>query len=490
MILIGKTARWLGWFSAVTTVLSIASCGEPAAPLQNATASTLRIGYGLTTGQTAQSGLGQAARILALEGLIAVGSEGRPQPRLAERWSLSADGLTWKFELRHGVTFHDGTTATADVIRRVLEAQLPDYIGPPFGDVAQIRNDGETTIEFVLKSPSALLIEGLDVPIEYPGGKAIGTAPFVLGEMGNERVVMNANNRYYAGPPVIGQLVFQPYASVRAAWADLLRDRVDMLWDVGVDALQSLEPSTNVKVFTHRRGYAYLALFNLKNPSIRNREFRQLLNAAVDRDRLVQDVFQGHAVVADGPVWPSHWARDASQPGLKYAPRPISGKVADLRCVFAEASLERLVLALQSQLSAVGVHLVPQLTSVDEFYRRAEIGDFDLLLADTVHGPSPLRAYWFWHTDGPLNWGRFTSPQVDAALDAIRHARDEVAYKSGVAAFQQAIVDDPPAIFLAWSERARAVSTRFEVPVESGRDILSTLRLWRSVAGRKAADTN
>ena len=46
------------------------------------------------------------------------------------------------------------------------------------------------------------------------------------------------------------------------------------------------------------------------------------------------------------------------------------------------------------------------------------------------------------------------------------------AYKAGVAAFQRAILDDPPAIFLAWSERARAVSTRFDVPVEPERDIL------------------
>jgi hypothetical protein len=43
------------------------------------------------------------------------------------------------------------------------------------------------------------------------------------------------------------------------------------------------------------------------------------------------------------------------------------------------------------------------------------------------------------------------------------------------------MVDDPPAIFLAWSERARAISTRFDVPVEPGRDILSTLRLWRPI---------
>jgi ABC-type transport system substrate-binding protein len=98
-----------------------------------------------------------------------------------------------------------------------------------------------------------------------------------------------------------------------------------------------------------------------------------------------------------------------------------------------------------------------------------------------------VRPYWFWHTDGPYNWGKFSSVPVDTALDSIRHAPDDAAYKAGVAAFQRAIVDDPPAIFLAWSERARAVSTRFEVPVEPGRDILSTLRLWRPVGEPRAA---
>ena len=68
---------------------------------------------------------------------------------------------------------------------------------------------------------------------------------------------------------------------------------------------------------------------------------------------------------------------------------------------------------------------------------------------------------------------------MDAALDAIRQAPDDDAYRAGVADLQRAILDDPPAIFLAWSERARAVSTAFEVPTQQDRDPLTTLRLWR-----------
>ena len=47
---------------------------------------------------------------------------------------------------------------------------------------------------------------------------------------------------------------------------------------------------------------------------------------------------------------------------------------------------------------------------------------------------------------------------------------------------QRAIVADPPAIFLLWSERARAISTRFALPdLGNGRDPMNALRLWRPV---------
>ena len=50
-------------------------------------------------------------------------------------------------------------------------------------------------------------------------------------------------------------------------------------------------------------------------------------------------------------------------------------------------------------------------------------------------------------------------------------------------------MDDPPAIFLAWSERARAVSKRFDVPPpKPGRDILGTLRLWKPAGDAAQAE--
>ena len=61
-------------------------------------------------------------------------------------------------------------------------------------------------------------------------------------------------------------------------------------------------------------------------------------------------------------------------------------------------------------------------------------------------------------------------------------------YKQGIADFQRAIVDDPPAVFLAWEERARAISKRFEIPSEPGADPLITLRMWKPAGAQPNVD--
>ena len=77
-------------------------------------------------------------------------------------------------------------------------------------------------------------------------------------------------------------------------------------------------------------------------------------------------------------------------------------------------------------------------------------------------------------------------PNVDSALDRVRHAATDDGYRDGVAAFQRAIADDPPAIFLVWGDRSRAVSSRFDVRPQPGRDVLASLRLWRPTTDNRA----
>jgi ABC-type transport system substrate-binding protein len=184
---------------------------------------------------------------------------------------------------------------------------------------------------------------------------------------------------------------------------------------------------------------------------------------------------------------PSHWAYDNTADRFEYNPELLRGLT--FKCLYLERSHERLALVLQQQLQAAGVQVILEKAPVDEGSARIYSGDFDAALVDVANGPL-VRSYLFWHSEGPNNWGRFASRAVDDALEEIQHAADEPAYRSAVARFQRAMVHDPPAIFLAWSERTRAVSTRFDVRAEPGQDILRTLRVWGPAADKPVDSPN
>jgi len=292
---------------------------------------------------------------------------------------------------------------------------------------------------------------------------------------------MRSNDNYWNGRPGVEGVIIKPYTSVRSAWAELLRGQVDMLYEVGADALSSLEASKDVNVFTFQRGYAYLLLLNLRSAAVGDPAFRRLLNTAIDRAALIKDALGGHGSPAEGPVWPRQWAYSPSfptfhrDPAMTLAPLPRRR----LTLLFGEPSLERLALAVQRQLQALQVDV--ELESVSDLEARLRSGRFDAVLSDYRQGPNLVRPYLYWHSGGPLNFGRYANAQVDAALDGVRHATSDAAYAAGVAAFQRAVIDDPPAVFLVWRERARAVSARFQVPPDPDTDVLNSIHLWRPV---------
>src|SRR5437870_1776879 len=127
----------------------------------------------------------------------------------------------------------------------------------------------------------------------------------------------------------------------------------------------------------------------------------------------------------------------------------------------------------------------------DELFETEKTGKFDAVLADVISGPTVLRVYTFWNSRSGGNPGGFGDDSVDAAFERVGRATNDETYRDAVGKLQQAFIDDPPAIFLAWQQRARAISKRFAVPApEPGRDVLLTLRLWTPRNDERIASRN
>jgi peptide/nickel transport system substrate-binding protein len=471
--------------------MGAAGCREAARPAgRGADERTLSIGIGQASATNPEVGLLRAASNIAVEDLVSLGRDGRPIPRVAESLSTTADGKTLRIRLRPNVKFHDGTPVTSTLIADLVKAGLPEQLGPAFADIEAIRPISDSEIEITQKRASPFLAESLDLAIQKPGSPGIGTGPFALVATPGQ-IEMTANGSYYLGRPEIDRIVMRSYPTARAAWADMLRGQVDMLFEVGNDALDSLQASSQVSIFTFSRPYAYVIMFNARRPIFASHEFRRALNLAIDRRAVIQEALNNHATADEGPVPPQHWAYRDTFPAFHYEPASAAKVLTGhphFKCIFAAGDVfERLALSVQKQLAAVGVAMDIEAVPLDQFHEAVQGGNFDAALIDAHIGPSLFRSYYWWHSGVRYNAGKFSSARVDAALDTIRYASSDQEYASAVLQFQQAMIDDPPAVFIAWGQRARAVSRRFDVQAEPGRDVLGTLRLFKLATNTRAS---
>lgn len=457
-------------------------------------AATLRVG--ISAGQMAaadpQNGVRQLTQNQTVEGLINVGDDGRPTPWVAGRWEFTPDGRTLKVYLRDGLKFHDGSPVTATVVANLLEKQLPAFMGPAFADVESIAASPQGNIDIRLRQRAPLVLEALELQFRSPRPANAGTGPFE--PAGPESPTdLKANSQYYLGRPIIDRLAINTYPTPRAAWAEMLRDHLDMLYDVGQDALESLERSNKIQVFTYLRHYQYALVFNTQRPVMKSPAVRRALVQAIDRDAILRQALNGHGVASSGAIWPQHWAVRSDVETLAFDPAAAAKQLGTKKVHFTclvPPDYERIALVVKRQLDQVNVTMDIQELPPDRLLDALRRREFDAMLFDVISGPSMFRYFLMWHS-GAANFSGFSSVPVDAALDKIRHAASDDEYRSGVVAFERAMNEDPPAAFLVWSQRARAVSNRFVVPpVEPGRDILSTLRTWKPVADQPVAGQN
>jgi peptide/nickel transport system substrate-binding protein len=463
---------------SVLSALLTARCGQSTGPQENRTTPvTLTVGIGQLAAASDIAGLQQLKQILSSEGLINFSEDGRPRPALAESWTLSPDRLSLNIRLRANAKFHDGSAVDAATVAPILRSTLPRWMGSAFEDIDEISATAVNEIRFALRRPSPLLIEALDSPVRKSEGSATG--PFKTVDPDKAELV--ANNSYYLGRSAIDKIVVKRYPSVRAAWAEMLRNQIDMLYEVGADALESLSGATDISVFTFVRHYQLLLVFNTHLPAFREPGIRRALNLAVNRNEVISDGLNGHGTASSGLIWPNYWALQQGHSTLSFNSREASATLRVRKIKFVclvPPEFERVALVLKRQLEAVGVEMTLREISLENLDEALLKGDFDAVLTELVSGPSLFRVYRVWHSQGELR-GKFGNDHLDAALDRIRFSASDDDYQVAVRDFQEVVVQDPPAVFLAWSERARAVNRRFNVHVEPGRDILATLRLWR-----------
>ncbi|WP_370288532.1 ABC transporter substrate-binding protein [Nocardioides sp.] len=374
------------------------------------------------------------------ETLVRLDAEGTPGPFLATSWERTAP-TAWRFEIRPGVTFHDGSELDATAVVGALTEAAGASPLPRVLDGVELsaRAVDDDTVEVATATPDPLLPQRLSSPqlaVLAPGaydGEAVdpvgtGTGPFELTSVdGTSGATLDRYADYWGTPAKASgiDVSFVPDGTARAA--ALRTGRADVVEAVPVGQAATLDDDLVVEVPMPRTNTLYLN--NAKGP-FRDPAVRAAARAAIDRARLVDQVYEGRADEAAGLLGPAlPWAAalredDAYTAALAQRSRParVDGVRITLATFTDRSELPEVAVQLQQQLEAAGFVVEQDVREYQFIESDALAGAFDafILSRATVLDSGDPVAYLQsdFGCEGSFNIAQVCRPAIDRAITA------------------------------------------------------------------------
>ncbi len=422
------------------------------------------------------------------EPLVGIDSSGNFIPKLATSWDVAADNLSIVFHLRQGVKFHDDTDFNADAVKKNL-----DYKMDPMNNYVWFASDLDTiksvdvidtnTVKINLTQPDSALFSvltylsgymispaSLEQGADYLNTHAVGTGPFMLSEfVPGDHITMVANPNYYEmdadGKPLpyLDKIIYRIMKDDSVKTANLQSGDIDAVdYNLTVNSTKQLQDMEGITTIMSPYAQTYFVAFNQNDPMLSNVKVRQAISYAVNRDELMDTVFEGLALVEPFDALPEQWFYSDYTP-YKYDPDKAKQLLSEagypngIDVTISNIAREpdnTIVQLLQQQLIASNINL-----NIDTLDRNAWI---DLIktnrggqLATGVVGIQWLDPTWQY--DGLLSYvdPKYTT-DLRNLLNSSKNTFDQTQRKAILAQFQKQYLDK--AIYAILGSKQRNIS--------------------------------
>ena len=243
------------------------------------------------------------------EGLTRFGPDGSVQPGLAASWTISDDGLSYTFQLREGVTFHDGTTFEAsDVVFSLDRARAEDSTNAQkalFAGIEGVEALGDSSVRIDLAAPQGNFLFNL------AWGDAVMVAPESIGDIKNlpigtgafrfeqwrrgDQISLSRNADYWGEPASLEAATFKFISEPTAAYAAMLAGDIDAFYSYPApENLAQFERDPRFTVLSgNTEGETILAMNNQQAP-FDDIRVRKAVSHAIDRQAIIDGAMFGY----------------------------------------------------------------------------------------------------------------------------------------------------------------------------------------------------
>ena len=451
---------------------------------------------------------------------------------LAESYAISDDGLIYSFTLKSNLRFHDGTPLTADDIEFTIQKIQDDALKSPrrvdWASVA-VRKLSTTEIEFVLKQPYAPFLSNTTVGIipkhiwknvdadqfifsQY-NIEPIGSGPYEINSIKRDGggiplyYALNTFSRYHNEKPYISDIIVYFYPNEAAALEAYNAGTIDNFAGISPQEASVIASTASHSTVLHTPLPRIFGVFFNQNsaPVLANKEVRQALNMALDKEKIIREVLYGYGISIDSPIpFGTLQATTTLKSGDKDGAKALLAKSGWL--INAEGILEKKTKTSTQTLEfSIATTDAPDLKKTADIIKAEwedlgarviikvfEYGDlsqniiktrkYDALLFGEVVGKD-LDLYAFWHSsqrNAPgLNLSMYVNSKVDKLLEDARLISDVKTRDTTYRSFEKTIQDEVPAVFLYSPEYMYIVSSRIKgIDLES---ITSSSDRWYGI---------
>ncbi|MCP4753520.1 MAG: ABC transporter substrate-binding protein [Proteobacteria bacterium] len=259
--------------------------------------------------------------------LVLINENWEPVPYLAKSWNISADGMTYTFNLREGTVFHDGKPVTSKDVAFSLGVSKNNHpFGRyMFGAVDRVETPDKYTAVIKLKQPHPALLIAVTLPLmpilpEHVYGeakgrirrnkaniKAIGSGPFKVKEFvaGKSYILERFDEFMYPGRPYLDRFIAKKITSPSAALIAISRGEIHAYSDGDPQIIRKMKANKMLRVTD--RGFKGIGAvdfieFNLRKKYVKDKRVRQAIAYAIDRDFITKRLHRGLTRIATGPI--------------------------------------------------------------------------------------------------------------------------------------------------------------------------------------------